>query len=92
MARAGRMRTASPSLPPSLCPAGTVSRKREIGFMGLVLGGRAGEAEAVGERQALLPAGKLFHGAEQKDSKVVTVQPESLLACWRFNCFIFHKV
>ena len=64
MARAGRMRT----VPRSLRPTGTESRKREIGFMGLVLGGRAGDGGAR-EREALLPAGKLFHGTEQKTAK-----------------------
>ena len=60
----------------SVLPTGTVSRKREIGFMGLVLGGRESgirredEREREREREAL--PGKLFHGAEQ--SKVATVQ------------------
>ena len=70
----------------SVLPAGTVSRKREIGFMGLVLGGResARRREKEGEappRRAALP-GKLFHGAEQSErerSKVATVQSELLI-------------
>ena len=65
MARAGRMRT----VPRSLRPTGTESRKREIGFMGLVLGGRERESGRGSGREALLPAGKLVHGAEQKTAK-----------------------
>ena len=70
----------------SVLPAGTVSRKREIGFMGLVLGGRESgrRREKEGEAPPRRAAWKTlsWSRAEQSErdrSKVATVQSEFLI-------------
>ena len=76
IARARRTRT----VPRSLCPTGTESRKREIGFMGLVLGGRAVDGGRREGERGPAACWKTLSWNRAEKSKAVTVQSKSLLA------------